>query len=79
MDPDRRDRRILKREIKRKGNQHARRLLKRGLAEAPDDAPFDQPDYGRFRSSTLNGLDRDSTRRRDDEGDRSDDGPASTA
>jgi hypothetical protein len=64
MDLEKRDRRQLKREIKRKGTQHRRRLLKRGLAEHPEEAIDDIPTVGRFRSSDFNGLDRDLTRRK---------------
>jgi len=64
MDRDKREIRQQKREVKQKGNQRARRVLKRVLAERPDDAPLAEPDYGRYRSAELNGIDRDSTRRR---------------
>lgn len=64
MDRDKREIRQQKREVKQKGNQRARRVLKRVLAERPDDAPFAEADYGRYRSAELNGIDRDSTRRR---------------
>ena len=63
MDRDKRELRQQKREIKQKGNQRARRVLKRVLAEDPEDAPFVEPDYGRYRSAELNGIDRDATRR----------------
>ena len=53
-----RELRQLKREIKQAGNQRARRLLKRTLVENPEDAPFAEPAYGRFRSAPLNGIDR---------------------
>ncbi len=60
MDQDRkRELRQLKREIKQAGNQRVRRQLKRALAENPEDAPHaTEPDYGRFRSEPLNGLDQ---------------------
>ena len=64
MDRDKREIRQQKREVKQQGNQRARRVLKRDLAERPDDAPSAEPDYGRYRSAELNGIDRDSTRRR---------------
>ena len=67
---DKRERRELKRDLKRKGNQRIRRLIKRRLAEDPntttDPEIDDDPDYGRYRSSLLNGLDRDRTRLRAD-------------
>jgi hypothetical protein len=48
----------LKREIKRQGSQYRRRYLKRLLAEHPEDAAYDVPTVGRWRSANLNGLDR---------------------
>lgn len=67
MDRDKRELRQEKRKIKQLGNQRARRVLKRVLAEHPEDAPFVEPSYGRYRSADLNGIDRDATRRaRDD-------------
>ena len=69
MDQDRkRELRQLKREIKQAGNQRARRVLKRTLAEHPEDAPFVEPAYGRFRSAPLNGLDRAAPRQESAEG-----------
>jgi hypothetical protein len=66
-DRDRRELREIKRVVKRLGNQHARREAKRRLSEDPDDeALTDDPDYGRFRSGPLNGIDRDATRRKRD-------------
>ena len=65
MDRDKRELRELKRVIKRAGNQRARRVLKRILTERPEDAPFTEPAYGRYRSADLNGINRDSTRRFD--------------
>jgi hypothetical protein len=52
-----------KRQLKRKGNQRVRRLLKRGLAEDPENAADLEADYGRYRSAELNGLDADPARR----------------
>lgn len=64
MDQEKRERRQLKREIKRKGTQHRRRLLKRALADHPEDAADDIPSVGKYRSSELNGMDHDATRRK---------------
>ena len=62
MDQDRkRELRQLKREIKRKGGKLRRRQLKQGLAENPEEARDTQVDFGRYRSATLNGLDREQT------------------
>ncbi len=59
MDQDKkRELRQLKREIKRAGGKHRRRLLKQGLAEHPEEAHEDEPDLGVFRSEVLNGFDR---------------------
>ena len=58
MEQDKRELRQLKREIKRKGSQYRRRKLKQALAEHPDEAAFDVPSVGRYRSDQLNGLDR---------------------
>ena len=66
MDQDKkRELRQLKREIKRAGGKHRRTQLKRGLAEHPEEAHEDEPSVGRFRSADYNGIDRDSTRKRD--------------
>jgi hypothetical protein len=62
-----RELRQLKREIKRAGGKHRRRLLKQGLAEHPEDAHQDEPDLGIFRSSDLNGFDRRPSPDRDSE------------
>ena len=60
MDQDKkRELRQLKREIKRKGGKLRRRQLKQGLAENPEEAANTVVDFGRLRSSALNGLDRD--------------------
>lgn len=64
MDPDKRELRKLKRAIKRKGNKRRRSALKRDLDENPAEAAHTEFDFGRSSSSTLNGLDHDSTRRR---------------
>jgi hypothetical protein len=68
MDQEKRQLRKLKREVKRAGNKRRRQHLKRELAERPEDAPHGEFDYGSDSSATLNGLDRDPTRRRKDEG-----------
>ncbi len=56
-DPDKRELRQLKREIKRVGSQHRRRELKRSLAEHPEEAVDDVPSVGKYVSARLNGLD----------------------
>jgi hypothetical protein len=62
---EKRERRLLKREIKRAGNKHRRQRLKRSLAEDPEGAAFEEPSVGRYRSADLNGQDRDPRRLRD--------------
>ncbi|MHC5544630.1 hypothetical protein ACYOEI_40885 [Singulisphaera rosea] len=65
MDPSKREIRQQKREVKRAGGKRLRRLLKQDLAENPDEARHTEIDFGRSSSAAMNGLDRDSTRRRD--------------
>ena len=65
MDREKRELRQLKRDIKRAGVKRARLQLKRGLADDPEEAHEAKLDYGRHRSVGLNGIDRDSTRKRD--------------
>jgi hypothetical protein len=63
MDQEKRQLRILKREIKRAGNKRRRQHLKRDLAERPDEAPYSAYEFRRDSSEGLNGIDRDATRR----------------
>lgn len=63
-DPDKRKLRELKRAIKKRGTKHRRRAAKQTLAENPEGAAEAPDDFGRHKSVALNGLDRDSTRRR---------------
>ncbi len=65
MDPDKKERRALKRAVKRAGKKHLRAALKRDLGEQPEDAAFSEEDYGRHRSHELNGQDHDATRRKE--------------
>jgi hypothetical protein len=59
-----------KRQVKKDGNRERRRYLKKQLLDDPENAHLydeDDYDYG-FNSSThYNGIDRDSTRRRQQE------------
>jgi hypothetical protein len=59
-----RELRQLKREIKRVGGKHRRRRLKQGLVEHPEEAHQDEPDLGKFRSASMNGLDQAARRSR---------------
>jgi hypothetical protein len=65
-DPDKKALRKLKRVLKRAGSKHRRRDLKKQLAENPEEAANAEENIGRSRSDTLNGLDQDPTRRRDE-------------
>jgi len=65
MEPTKRELRQMKREIKRAGSQRRRRQWKRDLRENPEDAPYSEDDFGHFSTAELNGIDQDSTRRRD--------------
>lgn len=64
MNQDKREHRELKRVVKRAGHKHNRNLVKRALTERPDEADQLADEFGRHRSADLNGIDRDSTRRR---------------
>ena len=64
IDPRKRELRKLKRTLKRAGSKHRRRVLKRQLAENPEEAADAEEDVGRHSSEGLNRLDQDSTRRR---------------
>ncbi len=64
MEPTKREQRQIKKEIKRAGSQRRRRQWKRDLREDPEEAPYSEEDFGRYSTIELNGMDRDSTRRR---------------
>ncbi|MFQ3593228.1 MAG: hypothetical protein SNJ82_08585 [Gemmataceae bacterium] len=69
MDQDKRRHRELKRSVKKAGKRKVRRDLQRDLRAAADgqlgdDSALTEIDYGRYRSEPLNGIDRDTTRRR---------------
>ena len=66
VDPDKRELRKIKRSVKKAGTKHRRRELKRQLSENPEEAQFAEEDFGRHSSEGLNGLDRDSTRKREE-------------
>ncbi len=65
MDPTKREQRQQKRELKQAGSQRRRRIWKQELRENPDEAPYSNEDFGRYSTASLNGLDRDSKRKRD--------------
>lgn len=58
MNDDKRLLRNLKRDIKKKGNRRVRRGLQQALRDNPDEAHWDEVDYGKDSSVPLNGLDR---------------------
>ncbi len=64
---DKREYRKLKREIKKAGNRKRRQHLKRALSENPAEAAHTEFEFGRSSSETMNGNDRDATRRKKDE------------
>lgn len=69
-DPDKRRLRDIKRAVKKRGNKARRTDLKRELTAEPDpDAPpptvVPMAELPRHSSAGLNGIDKDSTRRRD--------------
>jgi hypothetical protein len=64
MDQEKRQLRKQKRELKRAGNRRRRNQLKRELQEHPEEAAHSEFDFGRTSSAGLNGIDRDTTRRR---------------
>ena len=59
-----RDLRRIKSVIKKSGNRHRRRELKRDLTDNPEEAAFAEEDLGQHRSDGFNGMDEDATRKR---------------
>jgi hypothetical protein len=67
MDKDKKQYRQLKRDIKKAGTRRLRRRLKDELAAHPEEAHLDEIAYDESLSSrNMNGLDNDSTRKRDE-------------
>ena len=64
MENDKRQLRQTKRAIKKAGRKSRRQSLKRDLAKNPEDAAHTEETFGRHSSAGLNGMDKDSTRRR---------------
>lgn len=58
--------RTLKRTVKKAGNKKRRRQLKEDLRDNPEEAHWSEPTVGNLSSETLNGLDQDSTRQREE-------------
>ena len=63
---DKRMQRELKRSIKKAGNKRRRKSLKEDLRKSPEEAAHSEEDLGRYASESLNGIDQDATRKRDD-------------
>lgn len=66
-DPDKRQLRKLKRVVKKAGSKHRRRELRKQLAENPEEAAHAEENFGKSSSESLNGLDSDATRKRNEE------------
>ncbi len=64
MEREKKERRALKRSVKRAGKKHRRAALKRDLREHPEDAGYSEEQFGRHESAVFNGQDVDNTRRR---------------
>ena len=65
MDHDKKQLRKLKRTVKQAGNKKRRGKLKRELRDNPEEAHWSEPSVGKASSETLNGLDKDATRKRE--------------
>lgn len=63
MDPEKRQIRKLKRDVKKAGAKKRRQFLKRTLEENPEAAHEAEFEFGRDTSTTFNGMDQDATRR----------------
>ena len=66
VDPEKRILRELKRVVKKAGSKHRRRAFKEQLRDNPEEAAHAEETFGRHSSEGLNGLDSDSTRKRED-------------
>jgi hypothetical protein len=64
---DKRELRNLKRAVKKAGNRKRRQTLKRDLRDHPEEAAHSEFEFGRDSSTGLNGMDKDATRRREEE------------
>jgi hypothetical protein len=64
MEPTKRELRRQKRELKQAGSQHRRRALKQELLDNPEEAHHSEENFGRYSTERLNGIDRDSTRKK---------------
>ena len=67
VDDEKRERRKLKKAVKKAGNKHRRAQLKRDLHDRPEEAAHSDENLGRHQSEQFNGLDHDTTRRKADQ------------
>ena len=65
MDHDKKQLRNLQRTVKQEGNKKRRGKLQRELRDNPEEAHWSEPSVGKASSETLNGLDKDATRKRE--------------
>lgn len=63
MNQEKRQHRLLKRDIKKSGTRKMRRAMDRQLQQSPEEAADFEFDYGCDSSAPLNGNDHDATRR----------------
>lgn len=62
MQNEKREYRRNKRELKKAGNRDVRNFLKRQLRDNPEEAHWDEVDYGDNSTEHMNGKYKDSTR-----------------
>ncbi len=55
---DKREYRNLKRTLKKAGNKKLRHKFKEGLIHHPDEAHWDEPDYGNCKTEEMNKYSR---------------------
>ena len=63
---DKREYRQLKRTLKKAGNRKLRRQFKAGLQDHPEEAHWDQPDYGNCKTSDMKRYSREKDDYRDE-------------
>ena len=61
---DKRFYRQLKKHVKKTGNKKARQYFKKALEDHPEEAQWDEYDYGHDESSALNGRDGKNRKRK---------------
>lgn len=68
MNQEKRNQRELKRAIKKAGNRKRRQHLKQTLRDTPEEAANVDFEFGRASSAPMNGIDKDATRKRKQDG-----------